>query len=124
MPKSFYHGTAAENDFLVFDGELVYLAPSRIEAKPFAENTILAKWKKGKPRVLKVQVKAGKAKDIDETVTDAVFNDDDIDEVINAEAEKARAEGYRYLEFGHPGTKDNFIARISLYPKEDLIIKI
>ncbi len=123
MPKSFYHGTAAENDFLVFDGELVYLAPNKIEAKPFAENTILAKGKKGKPRVLKVQAKAGRVKDIDETVTDAVFNDDDIDEVIGAEAEQARDQGYRYLEFGHPGTKDNFTARISLYPKEDLTIK-
>jgi hypothetical protein len=121
--EMFYHGTAAENDFVVFNGELIYLAPIKSEAKAFAENPILAKGKKGKPRVLEVRIKTGKVKDIDEIVTDAIFNDDDIDEVINNEARKARAEGYRYLEFEHPGRKGNFTARIALYPKQDLTIK-
>lgn len=49
----------------------------------------------------------------------------DVDETISAEAEKAKKEGYRYIQFEHPdnfGEKD-FTATISLYPKEDLQIQ-
>jgi hypothetical protein len=119
----FYHGTAAESNFTVFDGNLIYLSPSRADAKMFGENPVLAKAKQGKPRVLSVDIKPGRVKNIDEVVTDAIFNDEDIDEVIEIEARTSRAEGYRYLEFEHPGAKDNFTARISMYPQEDLVIK-
>lgn len=123
MSENFYHGTAAEEHFTGFDGNLVYLSPNQIEARVFAENPILAKGKKGIPRVLLVQAKPGKIKDIDDVITDAIFNDYDIDEIIENEARLARKEGYHYLEFIHPGVENDFIARISLYPKEDLIIK-
>jgi hypothetical protein len=72
---------------------------------------------------LKVKTKPGKIKNIDNIVTDAIFNDDDIDEVIGYEAEKARFEGYRYLEFQHPGVIKDYLARVALFPKEDLEIK-
>jgi hypothetical protein len=43
--------------------------------------------------------------------------------VICIEAATARAQQFRYLEFSHPGVKNEFVARISIYPKEDLSIK-
>lgn len=119
----FYHGTAAEIDFTAFNGDLVYLAPNQTEAKVFATNPILAKGKQGKPKVLAIHTKAGKVKNIDEPVMNAIVNDNDIDDVINNEAIKARSEGYRYLEFEHPGTKGSFSARVAIYPIEDLEIK-
>jgi hypothetical protein len=119
----FYHGTAAKTDFTAFSNDLIYLAPSRIEAQPFASNPILAKGKQGNPRVLKVQAKIGDVKNIDEAVIETIFNEGDIDETIENEVQIARGEGYRYLEFEHPGIKNNFVARIAMYPREDLTIK-
>ncbi len=122
MFQIFYHGTAAEGEFTVFNGDLIYLAPTKEEASVFAENPILAKGKQGKQRVLIVQTKVGRIKDINQVVTKAIFNDDDIDAVILIEAGEARTQGYRYLEFEHPGVKEEFNTRISLYPAEDLLI--
>lgn len=119
----FYHGTAAEINFTAFNSDLVYLAPTRTEAKVFATNPILAKGKQGKPKVLEIFTKAGKVKNIDEPVMSAIYNDNDLDNVINIEANKARLEGYRYLEFEHPGTIGSFYARVAIYPNEDLEIK-
>lgn len=121
--QTFYHGTAAETDFTVFSKDLIYLAPDRIEAQIFGVNPILAKGKQGKPRVLEVQTKPGRLKNIDEAVIQAIFDDDDIDELIEREVHIARSEGYRYVEFEHPGVKNNFAARIAMYPQEDLTIK-
>ncbi len=120
--QTFYHGTAAETDFTTFDGELAYLAPDESDARMFADNFILAKGKRGRARVLTVQARMGRVMNIDETVTNALFDDDDVDAVIKNEARIARAGGYRYLEFEHPGTNDGFTARIALYPQEDLTI--
>jgi DNA (cytosine-5)-methyltransferase 1 len=119
----FYHGTAAEVDFTAFNSDLVYLAPNQTEAKIFATNPILAKGKQGKPKVLAIYTKAGKVKNIDKPVMSAIDSDSDVDNVINIEARKARLEGYRYLEFEHPGTRGSFYARVAIYPNEDLEIK-
>lgn len=121
--QTFYHGTAAKNDFTSFQGDLVYLAPNIADAKIYAENFILAKGKQGKPRVLVVLAKNGLVRNIDAEVINAIFNDYDVDEIIETASRKARIDGYRYLEFEHPGVEDNFLARISLYPNEDLIIQ-
>lgn len=121
--QTFYHGTAAESDFTVFEGELVYLAPDESEARLFAENPILAKGKRGQARVLAIQAKPGRVMNIDEAVMNAILGDEDVDEVIEREARRARADGYRYLEFEHPGTNDGFTARIAIYPQEDLTIR-
>lgn len=119
----FYHGTAAETDFTVFDGDAVYLAPNAIEAQVFAVNLILSKGKKGEPRVLEIQAKTGRIKNIDEKILEVIDDGDDIDELIESEIPLARAEGYRYLEFEHPGVGNSFATRIALYPKEDLVFR-
>lgn len=75
---AYYHGTAAEEDFEIFNSDFVYLAPDRYEAQVFATNVILSKGKKGTPRVLKVLVKRGKVKNISEEVNQAIFENKDI----------------------------------------------
>lgn len=122
--KIFYHGTAAE-DFAEFNTDITYLSPDRDNARMFSENPILAKFQTGEQRVLEVSAKEGKTKDISASIVEAIMEDDDVDDVINQEAEQARREGYRYLSFDHPGvTDEDFTATISLYPKEDLRISL
>jgi len=125
VEKDYFHGTSAA-DFTEFRDGLIYLAPAPEEALAFAVNPILGGGRgKGQPRVMKVQAKPGKSKNIDDAVMDALMNDDDIDEVIEQEATKARQEGFRYMTFHHPSSvdgSDEFEATISLYPKQDLKI--
>lgn len=124
---TFYHGTSAKDDFASFKGDVVYLSENPDEAKAFAENPILGGSRgAGKPRTLKITAKGGKVKNINDTVQNAVMEDDDLDAAIAAEAKQARKEGYRYLSFEHPSTVegvDEFTAKISLYPAEDLKIE-
>lgn len=120
--ETFYHGTAAEGEFDVFGTDVAYLAPNETEARSFAENIVLSKEQKGQERTLEVKAKAGKAKDITNAVDIAIAEDMDVDDVIKVEAQRARDEGFRYLEFTHPGTEEDYTATISLYPKEDLSV--
>jgi hypothetical protein len=122
--QTFYHGTSAPF-FTHFKGDLVYLTKSPQEAQAFADNPIIGGGRgAGDSRVLTVQGRLGKTKDINPAVEDALIHDDDLDEVIAQEAAKARKEKYSYLQFRHPSASGNedFDASISLYPQRDLTI--
>ena len=81
--------------------------------------------------MLAMRRKPGPVRSIADQVDEAVFEGDDMDEVVAREAARARADGFRYLYFSYPsfglgppdanfgreGVQDVFI---SLYPEEDL----
>lgn len=106
-----YHGTSSPN-FALQDG-LLYLARAKAEADIFGGN-----------RTFAIDAKPGRSKNIADVVDEAVAEGDDVEEVIRQQASQARAEGYRYLEFTHPsgGDGEDFVATVSLYPKDDLLI--
>lgn len=120
--STFYHGTSS-TDFSEFNGDIVYLSTSLEDAEMFASDSVIGGGRgQGTPRVLVVNARDGKVKDINAPVEEAVM-DGDVDDCIASETEKARAEGYRYVSFSHPGaTGDAFTATVSLYPREDLEI--
>lgn len=120
----YYHGTSSE-DFERFEQAIVYLTSDWKEALAFAKNPILGGGRGvGVSRILKVEAKEGKTKDISTTVDETIMTDGDLDEVLVAETVKSREEGYRYLSFLHPPThhEGEFRAIISLYPSEDIHI--
>jgi broad specificity phosphatase PhoE len=120
-----YHGTSAPL-FAYFNDGLVYLAADPKETKVFAENPIAGGGRGvGPSRTLTVVAAGGTRKDISSEVDDALVNDEDVDEVIGREADKARAEGHSYVTFNHPSGvegRDEFQAIVSLNPKKDLKI--
>jgi hypothetical protein len=102
-----YHGTTAAGDFDKFNGKLGYFLQDPAEAKGYAENAIISgSHGAGEGKVMGVHLPAGKIKNIDDSVMDALMNDGDVDEVIEAEAAEAKKEGYKYLNFMHPSTVD------------------
>lgn len=121
--QTLYHGTAAP-EFNRFREGLAYLAPGRDDASMFATNSILSRGGR-KPRVLEVAAAPGRVKDVAARVTEAVMEDEDVDEIIATLAPTARNEGYRYLSFDHPGAGDRDMrVVISLYPHKDLRIRL
>jgi len=116
FPRKLYHGTVG---VLKLSPGVLYLTPSKKAAKQFGENPILARGRKGTPRLYEIQAKPGKIKDIDEIVVEALMQDEDVETVINQEAATARKENYRYMEYDHGG---EFLVVVSLYPDKDLKI--
>ena len=114
--RKLYHGTLG--DLRLHPGVL-YLTANKTAAKQFGENPILARGRKGTPRLYEIQAQPGKIKDIDDIVVEALMNDEDMEAVINQEAATARKENYRYMEFDHGG---EFLVIVSLYPDKDLSI--
>jgi len=115
-----FHGTSGKGTR--FKPGVVYLAPSHGEAAIYATNEIL-RTPGGVPRVWEIQAKPGRTRDIAAAVNDELMGDGRIDELIASEASRARADGFRYLSFEHPGAGDDYIvARVSLFPDKDLKI--
>ena len=114
--RKLYHGTVG--DLRLHPGVL-YLTANKTAAKQFGQNPILARGRKGTPRLYEIQAQPGKIKDIDDIVVEALMNDEDMEAVINQEAATARKENYRYMEFEHGG---EFLVIVSLYPDKDLSI--
>ena len=114
--RKLYHGTVGD---LKLRPGVLYLTASKTAAKLFGQNPILARGRKGTPRLYEIQAQPGKIKDIDDIVVKALMNDEDMEAVINQEAATARTENYRYMEFEHGG---EFLVIVSLYPDKDLSI--
>jgi hypothetical protein len=124
-PQRFYHGTTASfEDFK--PGEPVYLAPHQSAAQGFANDPLAAGHAggKGKPKVLAVDAKPGKVQDIDEEVLQALDEGEGPDDIIKRMMPQFKKDGVRYVEFDHPGPggAEDFRARVSLFPEEDLVI--
>lgn len=122
-PMEFFHGTAAKSKITRFKPGITFLSPDPENARQFAENPILSGSSDGhkgggKPRVIQVTVHSGKIKDISAEVDDAIFNDEDPDQVIAEEAKKALANGFEYVKFMHPGHNgEDFFALVSAKPE-------
>lgn len=115
-----YHG--AQEPLAAVRAGLLYLTPDEEEAWGYAENGHRLGVKAPVPTVHTFAAKAGKTLDIeDDNFYDEVENGD-VEEHIIRRAEKARAEGYRYLTFEHPsfvaGGRQSVV--ISLFPHQDL----
>ncbi len=115
--RKLYHGTVGD---LKLRPGLLYLTNKKGAAAEFGENPILARGRKGTPRLYQIQAKPGKIKNIDDIVAEALMDDEDVEAVISLEAANARKEKYRYMEYEHSG---EFMVIVSLYPDEDLTIK-
>jgi hypothetical protein len=111
--QRFYHGTASPN-LTKFSAGLVYLAANSKEAATFAKDST----------VLMVKGYAGTVKDISGVVDAAVADGDDVDVVIETAAQDARADGYGYVTFTHPGAEGNdFRATVAVWPERLTIHK-
>lgn len=126
LPKVLYHGTSAP-EFDQFKNGLTFMAPDQHEADAYAHNPIIGGGRgQGRPRVLKITPSPGRVKDITKTTSNAVQEGEDMEQHFAKEAERAKKQGFRYLQFHHPSTvpgRDEFPATISMYPQEDLHIE-
>lgn len=115
-PTTLWHGSTQA--FSTFSTDIVFLTDQRDDAASFASNPILGKFKEGAPRLYKVTVPAGKIKNIDEAVLDGLESDEeDIDDIVKREARQALKEGYRYVDFMHPGASgEDFRAIVTADP--------
>jgi hypothetical protein len=119
--RTLYHGTSAP-EFEKFKG-MTYLTDDPFESSAYAGNVIGAGRRGGTPRILDVKTAKGRTLNINEAVTDALMDGDDVDAVIVKKGKEAKNAGYRYIEFEHPGiSKDVIPVTVSLYP-EDLSIQ-
>jgi phage-related protein (TIGR01555 family) len=117
-----YHGTSSP-PFSRFKSGLAYFTNDPKEAHAYAVNPIIGGGRgQGKSRVHTVKASnIEKAKNINAEIEHALAAGEDPDEVIAAEAEKAKAEGYRYVGFFHPGShKEEIPVTVSMYPDEDI----
>jgi len=104
--------------------EPLYLARERDEAAGFAHGIHLG-GKGNEPQIHSFRAKPGLVKNIDNEIMNAMDEGDDVGDAVerHVAAERTRSNGARYLEFMHPSTsgqRDEFTARVSLYPHEDL----
>lgn len=113
-----WHGTTAPSDEI--KPGVMYLSPDKENAQLFAENPILSGERGGKPRIRKFSLGSGRIKEINDAVEEEVMEGGDVDALIEREARRARQEGYRYLQFWHPGVDEDFRVTVSLYPDEDI----
>jgi len=131
-PETVYHGTSAEFDKIKGNEDgITYVASDSAEARAFADDPILGGGNGKRPRVIELAATPGKSKNVTDDVTSYVFEEDPnidysamtLDDVIREQADRARSEGYRYIEFEHPSSVNAdgmFTAKVSLYPEEDL----
>ena len=117
-----YHG--AGSHIKKFGGSPLYLTRDEKEATGFAHGLHLG-GKGSSPHIHAISAKPGKTINIDTAIEDAMNNDDDLGDRIDKEFIKAKTSGARYVEHLHPsfGGGDDFTARVSLYPHQDLTIK-
>lgn len=103
----------------------LYMTKEKGEAAGFAQGGHLGGTKTGKTMIHHVINKPGHTENIDHHINDAMENGDDIGNTIEHHIKAHKKAGKtRYLEFTHPGFSGNdFTARVSLYPKDDLKIK-
>ena len=120
--RTLYHGTREEALNLTNDRPL-YLTAQQAEARGYAEGQHLGGTGRGKPQVLSYEAKEGQALNIDDELFEAMDAGGDLDAVINAAAQRAKGQGYRYLEYTHPGFTpgQEQAVTVSLFPKDDLI---
>jgi len=124
-PSILWHGTS--NRASTWDcADEVYLTVKADEAEGYARDLhrmgLPPKGGAVKRAIYGIDRKPGPARSIDAEVESAMFEGDDVDDVIAREARRAREDGFRYLYFSHPSfagadVQDVFI---SLYPEEDL----
>ena len=114
-----FHGTSAKEFNELTEGNL-FLTKNQKEAEVFGRMFERG----GKPRTVQIYSKPGKTKNIDSILQDDRNFLRDKDDIVQSEANKARKEGYRYIEFTHPGatSQKDFSSKVSLYPNEDLQI--
>lgn len=121
-----YHGTSGQQ-FKTgqFNSKDVYLTDDRKEAlETYAHGRHLGGSAGGKPRILKIKTTPGKILFADDEVQSIVSLEHEEFEDLDELMDRARTDGYRYVEFTHPSTtkQDYHKVIVSLHPNEDLTI--
>lgn len=117
-----YHGAGSRIN--KFNDAPLYLTRSTSEASGFARRMHLGGHGLD-PHIHSISSRPGKTINIDNAIYDAMDAEDDIGDTIDREIKKAKDSGARYIEHSHPSFSggDDFVARVSLYPHQDLSIK-
>lgn len=112
--------TGTQGEFEFGRPGLAYLANEPGEAMAYARGAIpgTGRGQTGDPNLVAVQVADdARVRDVDAEVADAIAADEDIDAAIEQLAEQARADGYDFITYNHPGVRaDQFRAVVVANP--------
>lgn len=108
LPPVIYHGSPEAR--VLNDEGLLFTAPDTKAAGVWGDN------------VAAYKPAPGRVKNIDDALEEAIMaGDDDLDAVVRRLAADAKADGYSYVQFIHPGFADeDFVTTVVLNPKRDL----